>query len=72
MYFKVSRLSRIGGTSTSKSVYNILHWMITEEIALKIRYTDQSGKISFGNRISAKLVRGKKFSTNKTKLNKFT
>jgi len=40
-------------------VYNTLHWIIDDKVALLIRLTDRSGKISFEGRELAKLVTGK-------------
>jgi len=40
-------------------VYNTLHWIIDDQVALLIRLTDRSGKTSFEGRELAKLVRGK-------------
>jgi len=58
--FQVLKLSRIGGPNINKTVYNTLHWIIDDDVALQLRLTDKSGKTPFNGRLLAKLVRGKK------------
>lgn len=50
-------LSKIGGTSESKCVYNTLQWTIAHELALNLRFTNKSGKTSFGDKLIAQLIR---------------
>lgn len=59
--FQVANLSRKGGSSLSKDVYDMLHSMITNDLRSKIRYTGKSDKIPFANRLTANLLRGALF-----------
>ncbi|XP_035708364.1 uncharacterized protein LOC118435937 [Folsomia candida] len=54
---EVLALSKIGGTSESKCVYNTLQWTIAHELALNLRFTNKSGKTSFGDKLIAQLIR---------------
>ncbi|OXA64892.1 hypothetical protein Fcan01_01660 [Folsomia candida] len=54
---EVSVLSKIGGATVTKCIYNTLQWMISHELALTLRLTNKSGKISFGDKLIAKLIR---------------
>lgn len=58
MPLQVALLSRKGGQSVSKDVYDILKSMITNDLRTKIRYTAKSNKIPFANRLAANLLRG--------------
>ncbi|OXA38848.1 hypothetical protein Fcan01_26361, partial [Folsomia candida] len=54
---EVALLSRKGGQSVSKDVYDILKSMITNDLRTKIRYTAKSNKIPFASRLAANLLR---------------
>lgn len=58
-------MSRIGGETAAKNVYNIMWVVISHDLSLKLRFTDQSGKEPFGKTLIAKAIRGKheKFET---------
>lgn len=51
-------MSRIGGDTAAKNVYNIMRVIISHELSLKLRFTDQSGKEPFGKTLIAKAIRG--------------
>ncbi|OXA42212.1 uncharacterized protein LOC110859495 isoform X1 [Folsomia candida] len=61
---EVANLSRKGGSSLSKDVYDMLHSMITNDLRSKIRYTGKSDKIPFANRLTANLLRDSVRATN--------
>ena len=50
-------MTRIGGSDVSKNIYNILRYVLSHELALKIRYTGNTGKIAFGSLRLANAVR---------------
>ena len=52
-------LSKIGGSNFKKTVYNILQKMFEHELARRVRFTEQSGKVGFKDKKLRKVVVGK-------------
>lgn len=50
---------RIGGSNPTKNTYNILRHALSHDLALKLRYTDKSGKTALGGTRLAQAIRGK-------------
>ena len=58
VFLQLNLLSNIGGNSVSRTVNNILKFIIEHSFALQTRFTASSGKVEFGNSVCVKLVRG--------------
>ena len=53
-----NELKRVGGISVNKTVYNTLRQLLSRDLASKLRFTKDSGKIAFGDKRVAKCVKG--------------
>jgi hypothetical protein len=57
----------VGGPSVNKTIGNTLRQLVSKNLTPKIRFTDKSGKTSFGQLRLAKAVRSKLLVTNTDK-----
>ncbi len=58
MYFILFLIPGIGRVNVSKTINNILKFIIAHELALNVRYTATTGKYAFGGTLLAQLVMG--------------
>jgi hypothetical protein len=57
----------VGGPSVNKTIGNTLRQLVSKNLTPKIRFTDKSGKTSFGQLRLEKAVRSKWLVTNTDK-----
>jgi hypothetical protein len=63
----VAFFQRVGGYDVNKNVFNILRALLAHDLAIKLRFTDQTKKVAFGSLKIAAAVRGESvdFDVNK-------